>query len=127
MVPALRAALAELGAFDLVLAPTGLGGHVDHVQVLRALDGLDLGPVARWHDVPYALRLPEPPPGDEVEAAPVALARKLDACAAYRSQLGFQFGGEARMREALAALPERFGGETRALADALRPSVPPRS
>ncbi len=31
------------------------------------------------------------------------------------------------MREALAALPERFGGETRALADALRPSVPPRS
>ena len=33
---------------------------------------------------------------------------KLDACAAYASQLGFQFGGEEGMRAALAPAPERF-------------------
>ena len=36
-------------------------------------------------------------------------ARKADACAAYASQLGFQFGGEAALRERLAqAHTERF-------------------
>jgi len=39
-----------------------------------------------------------------------AVARKLDGTAAYASQLAFQFGGEAAMRDALGAAA-RDGGE----------------
>ena len=37
------------------------------------------------------------------------LAVKLEASAAYRTQLGFQFGGEAAMREKLAAFASAKG------------------
>jgi LmbE family N-acetylglucosaminyl deacetylase len=94
---------------DLLLAPLGVGGHVDHVAVDRALDALGAHGRLRWIDLPYALRDPgaadaalDGAPGPPV-LVPVgeALEAKLDACAAYGSQLGFQFGGEAEMREAL--------------------------
>ena len=115
IVGEVRAALAPLLAgAGLVLAPVGLGGHVDHLQVLAAL-----APLARpvlWHDQPYALRLPGPPPeGWEDPAGEVARRRKLDAAAAYATQLPFQFpardgaaAGEPAMRRALGAVPERF-------------------
>ena len=98
----LAAALAPLldGA-DLGLAPLALGGHVDHLQVRAALRGR---PIVSWHDLPYALRQAGPAAGHE---QPPSQA-KLDACAAYASQLGFQFGGDAPMRAALTAAPERF-------------------
>jgi glycosyltransferase involved in cell wall biosynthesis/LmbE family N-acetylglucosaminyl deacetylase len=55
IVEEVRAALAPLlSGAELVLAPAGLGGHVDHVQVLAALAAL-VRPVL-WHDQPYALR-----------------------------------------------------------------------
>lgn len=72
---------------DLVLAPLGLTGHVDHVVVDRALDELGL-PRLRWLDLPYALaRTPGAPLGaGEVVAVPAGeepLAAKLAAAAAY--------------------------------------------
>lgn len=88
---------------DLVFVPQALGDHVDHVQVVRAIGD-------RWThayaDLPYALRHPDPPggPGPVDPDVPA----KLDACAAYTTQLGFQFGGEDRMRAALGPAPERF-------------------
>ena len=96
---------------DLWLAPQGLGGHVDHLQVLRAVAGLD-HPVLWWRDSPYVLRDPTAVPGPDLPAglAPVELAqereRRSDACACYATQLGFQFGGPEGMRTALATLPE---------------------
>ncbi len=115
IVEEVRAALAPLleGA-QLVLAPAGLGGHVDHLQVLAAL-----APLARpvlWHDQPYALRLDRPPPtGCEDGCRRHLRERKLRAAAAYASQLAFQFpsrggvpAGEPAMRRALGAAPERF-------------------
>jgi LmbE family N-acetylglucosaminyl deacetylase len=114
----LRAALDVLGTYDLVLAPLGLGGHVDHRQLLRAL-GLparwdDPGPVARfsrgpvalWRDTPYVLDGDDPPtPGDDaVVVSGAALGRKLAACACYSTTLGSRFGGERRMRELLSDL-----------------------
>jgi LmbE family N-acetylglucosaminyl deacetylase len=103
-----------LAGADLVLAPVGLGGHVDHLQVLAALAPL-ADPVL-WHDQPYALRLDGPPPsGWEDVAGEEARARKLDAAAAYTTQLAFQFpgqdgvpAGEPAMRRALGAVAERF-------------------
>jgi LmbE family N-acetylglucosaminyl deacetylase len=104
------ARLAVLDA-DLWLAPQGLGGHVDHLQVGRAV--ADLGrPVLWWRDSPYVLRRPDAVPGAALPGglSPVQLPqdadRRADACACYRSQLGFQFGGEPAMRAALAELAE---------------------
>ena len=88
---------------DLVFLPQGKGGHVDHLQVIRAADAAGL----RGHhyaDLPYDID------GTDGDAGPVEpdVGAKVDACAAYASQLGFQFGGEARMRERLRAARERF-------------------
>jgi len=104
------AALAGSAA-DLWLAPQGLGAHVDHLQVLRAVASL-AEPVLWWQDSPYVLRRPDAVPGPElpVDLRPVQLPqlprRRADACACYATQLGFQFGGEEGMRTALADLPE---------------------
>ncbi len=115
IVAQVRAALAPLGAGgDRVLAPAGLGGHVDHLQVLAALDPL-ADPVL-WHDQPYALRLDGPPPAGWADSpGDEARARKLDAAAAYATQLAFQFpgrddvpAGEPAMRRSLGAVGERF-------------------
>ncbi len=85
----------------LVLAPQGLGGHVDHRQLIRAvLEVLPAERVAWWRDTPYAIRdpvaLPDPalPPLPEARVTlGAALGRKIAAACAYRSQVGFQFGG----------------------------------
>ncbi len=88
---------------DAVFLPQGLGGHVDHLQVVRAAREAGLRG-RHYADLPYDLD------GTAGERGPVEpdLAAKVDACAAYASQLGFQFGGEARMRERLLSAPERF-------------------
>lgn len=72
---------------DLILAPLGLTGHVDHLVVERALDELEL-PRLRWLDLPYALRrTPGAPLGEgEVVAVPATEATmnaKLAAAAPY--------------------------------------------
>jgi hypothetical protein len=76
---------------DLVLAPLGLTGHVDHVVVELALDELGL-PRLRWVDLPYALRrTPGAPLGaGEVVAVPASeanLEAKLAAAAAFGAEL----------------------------------------
>ena len=95
---------------DVLFAPQGIGGHVDHVQTIRAVLALnDPPPVAWYRDAPYALRFPEAPPAailpEGLTEKPVeislALEGKLGAIAAYATQLGFQFGGEREMRAAL--------------------------
>ncbi|WNV76504.1 PIG-L deacetylase family protein [Geodermatophilus sp. DSM 44513] len=106
---------------DLWLAPQALGGHVDHLQVLRAVAGLDR-PVLWWRDSPYVLRDPAAVPGPDLPAGlaqvrlPQDLERRGEACARYATQLGFQFGGATQMRAALAGLPEVLLGGARARA-----------
>ncbi len=107
---------------DLVLAPQAIGGHVDHVVTVRALGTLPAGvPVLWWHDFPYVARgsAPATPCADRFaglagRAVEVDLARKSRACAAYRSQIGFQFGGEHGLATALG----ETGGVERFLVDA---------
>ena len=103
--------LLEAWAPDILFAPQALGAHADHLQVVRALRGLgDLLPGVAWYrDTPYAARQPEARPapllpGDLAQTAvdvAQTLDTKLHACAAYATQLGFQFGGEEGMRELL--------------------------
>lgn len=106
---------------DLWLAPQGLGAHVDHLQVLRAVAGLHR-PTAWWRDSPYVLREPGARPGRDLPQGltTVELTQDRDrrglACQAYQTQLGFQFGGARAMRAALADLPEPLLADSRALA-----------
>lgn len=91
----------DLPDADLVYVPQGIGGHVDHLVVIQASRHVA---THRYRDLPYGLRVPREGGGEPVLPTP----RKLDACSAYASQLGFQFGGDAAMRAALGGAPERI-------------------
>ena len=113
---ALAEVIDDLGP-DLVLAPQGLGGHVDHLHVVRAVAALS-GPTAWWRDAPYVLRQPDATPAPDLPEGltaawlPSDVRRRADACACYVTQLGYQFGrdshlpAEEAMRVALARLDE---------------------
>jgi LmbE family N-acetylglucosaminyl deacetylase len=122
---ALRAHLSELGRPELVLAPRGLGGHVDHRRLIEAIPERWRPVTVLYRDTPYALRAATTARDAADQPVPIAaqLDRKLDACAAYATQLGFQFGGETAMRHALRELARCEGqrlsacGPAEALAD----------
>jgi LmbE family N-acetylglucosaminyl deacetylase len=87
-----------------VLAPLGVGGHVDHLIVRDAVRRL-AGPRLRlWEDWPYVDRAGVQ--GREtarcLTGSPEARAAKITACASYMTQLGFQFGGGDVLAERLA-------------------------
>ncbi|WP_211873458.1 PIG-L deacetylase family protein [Plastoroseomonas arctica] len=96
------------GPADLLLAPQAVGGHVDHVLLVQALR-LQARPVLWWTDFPYATRAASVRPFDadmkrlaECQVEGDAQAR-LHACAAYTTQLPFQFGGMKGLEAALNA------------------------
>ncbi|WP_431271834.1 PIG-L deacetylase family protein [Dankookia sp. P2] len=113
VTPLTRALVSLLDAGpDLVLAPQAVGGHVDHVLLVRALCAVLPArmPVLWWTDFPYC-RKPDSHPAQPF-AAEMAAWPKVEftgdaesrrrACGAYRTQLGFQFGGEQGLHQALA-------------------------
>ena len=119
-VAALIAALdAELRP-ALVLAPQGLGGHVDHRQMIRAVrDAVSAERLAWYRDTPYAIRNPAAAPDPAVPRLPEfcvpigsVLDRKAAAACAYRSQVGFQFGGADAARAALCRFASAEGNGT---------------
>jgi LmbE family N-acetylglucosaminyl deacetylase len=130
----LAPALADLIAAtapDLLLAPQAIGGHVDHVRMVEALRGLGLGlPVLWWRDFPYTVRTAEPKqplahlfadlPEIAVALDPQGAEAKLQACAAYASQIGFQFGGPAGLE---ARLAQEEGRERFRLSGTLPPAL----
>lgn len=113
---------------DLILSPEGIGNHVDHRQVRQAVAQLqERFPATlflRWYDEPYLSRHPEQYPegvtdkrkpgwaalhqqATQSEDAVVGMNvapfadRKIAACAAYATQVGFQFGGAGQIRAGL--------------------------
>lgn len=111
---------------DIVFVPQGLGGHVDHLQTIEAVREVFLGrdgsinppgahrtPRLFWfRDAPYAIRaeasgrpdfLPDTVEETSFPLSGNDLERKLRACGAYATQLGFQFGGTGGIRESLTA------------------------
>ena len=110
----------------LLLAPQGCGRHVDHLltldAVLRLREADRLGGAACgfYRDTPYVIRDANAEPDFRVARAAscdlscpldvAALGAKSDAACAYSSQIGFQFGGAAATRAALAALARREAG-----------------
>lgn len=142
----LAAAVSET-APQLIFAPQGLGLHVDHRQVMLAVQAAvpPAVPVLWYRDTPYIIRQPDALPAPELPAglaelaqplSEVALAAKVAASQAYVSQLGFQFGNAEQVRVKLTQLAsaegqaagvgqvaERFAGRP-ALVEALPGSVP---
>lgn len=102
----------------LVLAPQGLGAHVYHRQMIRAVQAaLPGGPVAWYRDTPYAIRNPAASPdvmipeiGEVVVDIGQGVDRKLLAACAYASQVGFQFGGPGPTAVALRDFAMHEGG-----------------
>lgn len=102
--------LDEIHQPDLIFAPQGLGNHVDHRQTLRAVrESLAAEKTCWYRDAPYAIHQPDAPPIDlpidnlseiSLDVAPY-LESKITACAAYTSQINFQFGGADRLKTAL--------------------------
>ncbi len=114
LAAAIAGLLAELRP-DLVLAPQGLGGHVDHRQMIRAVQQA-AGParVAFYRDTPYAIHDPDARPGvstagETVVPIAAGLDRKIRASCAYASQIGFQFQGPAALAQALQGFAVREG------------------
>ena len=106
---------------DLVFAPQGLGNHVDHLQVIRAVLGvLPAERVVWYQDTPYAIREPDARPAPPLVGAglPTAglplsaddLAHKIAGCALYASQVGFQFGGTDGLETKLTAFHQQESG-----------------
>ena len=114
----------------LVLAPQGLGAHVDHRQMIRALQAVQVPGATAWYrDTPYAIRNPAALPdvalaglGEVMVEIVQALDRKLMAACAYASQVGFQFGGPAPAAAALQAFALHEGNGT--AAERLRGTLP---
>ena len=100
ITPAIATLLAELQP-DLVLSPSGMGGHVDHRHVIRAaLPLVTPGRHAFYRDTPYAIRNPHGPLHVDTSGLicvdvdiAAGLNRKVSASTAYASQVGYQFGG----------------------------------
>ncbi len=108
--------LAEFSP-DQVFAPQGLGGHVDHRQTIRAVQASAGDIAVGWYrDTPYAIRNPAALPfvqAPDAGAVPIGptLGRKIGAASAYRSQIGFQFGGSDGVADTLARFARSEGGE----------------
>ena len=108
LAPMVAALIAELRP-EVVLGPQGLGNHVDHRQMIRAIcEAAPGAPVAFYRDTPYALRNPAAAPVVDMAALkPVTvgmaqgLERKIQGACAYGSQVGFQFGGPGTAGAAL--------------------------
>jgi LmbE family N-acetylglucosaminyl deacetylase len=64
-----RTSFAALEPYDadLWLAPQGLGAHVDHLQVVRAVARLGR-PTLWWRDAPYAVKAPDATPSPDLPA-----------------------------------------------------------
>jgi LmbE family N-acetylglucosaminyl deacetylase len=105
------AALDKIYRPELIFAPQGLGDHVDHLQTIRAVSEVFSTEKTLWYrDTPYAIRQPSASPNDLLSVADLAetaldislyLECKIAACAAYASQINFQFGGADDLKEAL--------------------------
>lgn len=107
LAPAL-AALFDALQPDAIWGPLGLGDHVDHHIVREALARIER-PHLLWEDWPYLDRPGVVPPGEPVRriALDVELrAKRLAMCAAYTTQIGFQFGSRDALAERTGAIAE---------------------
>jgi LmbE family N-acetylglucosaminyl deacetylase len=98
-----------------VLAPLGLGNHIDHQLVHIAVRQSSVGAVSYYEDYPYCIRVKSfglPGMNPRVHAlSRLALEHKLRAIRAYESQLGPVFSTHQNIRRRMTAHVRSMGGE----------------
>ncbi|GMU65368.1 MAG: hypothetical protein AMXMBFR36_16420 [Acidobacteriota bacterium] len=119
-IDTIAARIAALPPAALLLAPLGVGGHVDH-RLVRSAAERSGREVAFYEEFPYSewkwfavRRALERPRDWESESLPLpaTLAEvKRDAILAYRSQVGALFRTEGRLGKQLRRHARRAGGE----------------
>ena len=112
----------EWGGVGKVVAPLGVGNHVDHQILRRAAERAFGGRVEYYEDYPYAedpvaveaaLARLHPSKPLELQTIPLttaALEARIAAMACYASQLGLFYGPD-NMANQVRAYVERVGGE----------------
>lgn len=112
--------LKSLPRADAVIAPLGVGGHVDHRLVRRAAEEIWPEGLSYYEDFPYASRMfavrrvAWPPWDWQVEVIPVAdddVRARMDASAMYASQVDMMVGGRGPLEKKIRAYVRRVGGE----------------
>jgi LmbE family N-acetylglucosaminyl deacetylase len=104
----ITAALVErLKPDDVVVCPLGIGGHVDHLIVRKAVEGLGR-PLRYYADVPYVLDHPselEPATrsmkANRHKVSKEGIAAWASGIATYTSQLSMLFETSEKMQEAI--------------------------
>lgn len=89
---------------DCILGPLAIGNHVDHHLVREVLTSANAcNRLWSWEDWPYLDRVEPPARATATGCAlsDASRAAKLQACLAYASQLGYQFGGPERLATVL--------------------------
>jgi LmbE family N-acetylglucosaminyl deacetylase len=113
--------LRDLPVAGQVVAPLGVGHHVDHLLVRAAAEQVWPAGLAYYEDYPYAekpgylqrmlgddLRTWRP---DVQEITPAGLAAKCDAIWAFRSQMSTFFDSREAMAARVGGYMEQVGGE----------------
>ena len=120
LVEALTRRFAALPSAPRVVAPLGVGGHVDHQLVRCAAERAAPGRLELYEDFPYARKwlarwrvLGFPCPFEMRLFEPEAedFDAKCQAVACYRSQIGTLFGNVDALRNAVWGFAARRGGE----------------
>ena len=114
--------LAQLPPATRIVAPLGVGHHVDHLLVRAAAERVGPASLAYYEDYPYAeqhgalrrvlgdsLRTWRP---DVQEITPAGLQAKCDAIWAFRSQMSTFFKSRVEMETQVGGYIKRTGGET---------------
>lgn len=98
-----------------VLAPLGLGNHVDHQLVRVAVQRSSVGPISFYEDYPYCIGAKScGPPRTRAQVhalSDLAVEHKLRAIRAYESQLGPVFSTHQNSRRSITAQVRSTGGE----------------
>ncbi len=93
---------------DEIWGPLGIGDHVDHGIVREALRRTRR-PHLLWEDWPYLDRPGVAPPSEPVRRVPLDAGlrtARLAMCAAYTTQIGYQFGSHETLSHRIAAIAE---------------------
>ena len=120
LVAGLAEQMRALPEVDCVFAPLGVGNHVDH-QLVRAAAERAFAAVRYYEDYPYVQWQPtsleailQPPEAWEPVVFPLseaAIKARIEAIAAYQSQLGMLFSGEETMARLVREQVAATGGE----------------
>lgn len=120
MLPRITQLLAGLPEAGQIFCPLTVGNHVDHQLTRLAVEQVGLAPLWYYEDYPYAHQpgaveaALEPAAGwrsKQIPLSEAALQARIEAIAAYASQISSLFAGQQEMAEQVAGYAARVGGE----------------